>query len=64
MADFNEELNDVDMSPAAIDARLRQSSQLRRLCLSLGQAGRRAALDQISERATEYNPESDSSSKE
>jgi hypothetical protein len=28
----------VDMSPAAIAARLRQVEQLRRLCLSLGKA--------------------------
>jgi len=64
MADFNEELIDVEMSPAAIDARLRQTSQLRRLCLSLADAGRRAALDQIREAASEYYPEPDSSSNE
>jgi len=32
----------VDMSSKAIDARLRQVEQLRRLCLSLGRAGERA----------------------
>lgn len=29
---------EVDMSPAAIDRRLRQVEELRRLCLSLGRA--------------------------
>jgi hypothetical protein len=32
----------VDMSPEAIDARLRRVSQLRRLCLSLARAGAEA----------------------
>jgi hypothetical protein len=33
----------VDMSPRAVTTRLRRVSQLRRLCLSLGRAGARAA---------------------
>ncbi len=33
-----------DMSPKAVTARLKRMSQLRALCLSLAEAGRRAGL--------------------
>ncbi len=34
----------VDMSPEAVTARLRRVEELRRLCLSLGEAGEKAGL--------------------
>jgi hypothetical protein len=54
MAEEDEPMSTIDMSPAAVDARLRKASQLRRLCLSLGDAGRRAGIDTVREPTVPY----------
>jgi hypothetical protein len=41
---------DVDMSPEAIDLRLRQVSDLTRLCLSLASAKRLGTVQEVRER--------------
>jgi hypothetical protein len=55
MAENEEEV--IDMSPAAIDQRLRLASELRRLCLSLGEAGRAAGLHDVIRDAPEPRDE-------
>jgi hypothetical protein len=49
----------TDMSPAAVTMRIRQVSQLRKLCLSLAKAGREAREDEPPEKdKKEKNPRS------
>ena len=45
----------IDMSPEAIERRLRLASDLRRLCLTLGAAGKAAGLHDVVRDAPRYD---------